>query len=334
MRAFEFVAAKDSSHAVALLAEHAPAAKVLAGGTDLLADLKFSSHIPGVVVDISRADDLRGIKTTDEGLSIGTLVTHTEIMASPLIRDMFPALVDAAHTIGAVQTRNLGTLGGNLVTAVPSVDSGPTLVALDARVTLLGPAGRRQMPLDEFFVAPRKTALKPDELLVEILIPKESLGKPTHFLKFGLRKGQALALVNVAASFWVDWSKQTFVAPRIALGAVAPKVMHASAAEAFLDGRPISPEAMIEAGRLAAGEAKPITDFRASAEYRRDLIAVLTKRALQGAYELAQGRVAERPDEAALAGRPALADRPAERPDTAAPAARSAKAPRPKKTEK
>jgi len=313
MRAFELVAAKDSSHAVALLAEHAPAAKVLAGGTDLLADLKFSSHIPGVVVDISRAEDLRGIKTTDEGLSIGALVTHTEIMASPLIREMFPALVDAAHTIGAVQTRNLGTLGGNLVTAVPSVDSGPTLVALDARVTLLGPAGRRQMPLADFFVGPRRTALASDELLVDILIPTESLGKPTRFLKFGLRKGQALALVNVAASFWVDWAAQSFSAPRIALGAVAPKVIHASAAEAFLKGRPISTAAMAEAGCLAADEAKPITDFRASAGYRRDLIAVLTKRALEGAHELASRRVAERPDKSALTGRPALADRPSEK---------------------
>ena len=310
MRAFEFVAAKDSSHAVALLAEHAPSAKVLAGGTDLLADLKFSSHIPGVVVDITRAEDLRGITETEEGLSIGTLVTHTEIMASPIIREMFPALVDAAHTIGAVQTRNLGTLGGNLVTAVPSVDSGPTLVALDALVTLLGPAGRRQMPLADFFVGPRKTALAPDELLAEIVIPKESLGKPTHFLKFGLRKGQALALFNVAASLWVDWAKQTFMAPRIALGAVAPKVIHASAAEAFLEGRPISPEAMAEAGRIAVGDAKPITDFRASAEYRRDLIAVLTKRALEGAYELAGRRVAERPDETPPAGRSAKAGRP------------------------
>jgi len=286
--------------------------KVIAGGTDLLADLKFSSHTPGVVVDISRAEDLRGIGMTDEGLRIGALVTHTEIMRSPIIREMFPALVDAAHTIGAVQTRNLGTLGGNLVTAVPSVDSGPTLVALDARVTVLGPAGRRQMALADFFVGPRKTALKPDELLAEILIPKESLGKPTHFLKFGLRKGQALALVNVAASFWVDWDAHTFVAPRIALGAVAPRVIHALAAEVYLDGRAISPEAMAEAGRVAVGDAKPISDFSASAEYRRDLIAVLTKRALEGAYELARlrhGRVADRPDQTALAERSASADR-------------------------
>jgi xanthine dehydrogenase FAD-binding subunit len=189
MRAFDFYAAKDATEAVALLAQHGPAVKVLAGGTDLLADLKFAnaSHAPKVVVDISRAQDLRGIETTEQGLRIGALVTHTEIMRSPVIRDLFPALVDAAHTIGAVQTRNLGTLGGNLVTAVPSMDSGPTLVALDAIVTVAGSEGRRQMPLAEFFVGPRKTVLKPHELLVEIIIPKENVGKPAHFLKFGLQ---------------------------------------------------------------------------------------------------------------------------------------------------
>jgi len=290
MRAFDFYAAKDSSEAVALLAQHGPAVKVLAGGTDLLADLKFAnaSHAPNVVVDISRADDLRGIDTTEQGLRIGALVTHTEIMRSPVIRDLFPALVDAAHTIGAVQTRNLGTLGGNLVTAVPSMDSGPTLVALDAIVTIAGPEGRRQLPLVEFFVGPRKTVLKPSELLVEIIIPKENVGKPAHFLKFGLRKGQALALVNVGAALWVDWDKKAFVAPRIALGAVAPTVIHASSAERYLEGKPITPEAMVEAGKLAVNDAKPINDFRASATYRRDLIAVLTKRALESAWELAQ----------------------------------------------
>ena len=290
MRAFDFYAAKDSSEAVALLAQHGPAVKVLAGGTDLLADLKFAaaSHAPRVVVDISRADDLRGIETTDQGLRIGALVTHTEIMASPVIRDLFPALVDAAHTIGAVQTRNLGTLGGNLVTAVPSMDSGPTLVALDAIVTIASPEGRRQLPLVDFFVGPRKTVLKPSELLVEIIIPTENVGKPAHFLKFGLRKGQALALVNVAAALWVDWEKKTFVAPRISLGAVAPTVIHARSAESYLEGKPITPETMLEAGKLAVNDAKPINDFRASAAYRRDLIAVLTKRSLASAWELAQ----------------------------------------------
>src|SRR5579862_68808 len=292
MKSFDFFAAKDSNHAVALLAQHAANAKVkiIAGGTDLLADLKFSAHGPDVVVDISRADDLKNISVTEQGLSIGALVTHTQIMRSPVIRQLFPALVDAAHTIGAVQTRNLGTLGGNVVTAVPSMDSGPTLMALEANVNILGPEGRHQVPLTDFFLGPRKTILKADEILAEIVIPKRNLGKPTHFLKFGLRKGQALALVNVAASFWVDWDKQTFVAPRIGLGAVAPKVIRASQAETFLEGRKITPEIMAEAGGVAVNDAKPISDFRASAGYRRNLVAVLTKRALEGAYALAQAK--------------------------------------------
>ena len=179
-------------------------------------------------------------------------------------------------------------MGGNLVTAVPSMDSGPTLMALEAIVTVIGAAGRRQVPLSEFFLGPRKTILKPDELLAEIIIPKANLGKPTHFYKFGLRKGQALALVNAAASFWVDWDKNVFVAPRVALGAVAPKVIRAPQAEAFLEGRKITPEAMEEAGRIAVSDARPITDFRASADYRKNLVAVLTKRCIEGAYELAQ----------------------------------------------
>lgn len=290
MKAFELFAAEDADHAVAILAKHAPTAKVkvIAGGTDLLADWKFSPHGPDVVVDISRADELKNIAVNEQGLVIGSMVTHSQIMKSPVIRQMFPALVHAAHTIGAVQTRNRGTLGGNLVTAVPSMDSGPTLMALEAIVTVIGATGRRQVPLSEFFLGPRKTILKPDELLAEIIIPKANLGKPTHFYKFGLRKGQALALVNAAASFWVDWDKNVFVAPRVALGAVAPKVIRAPQAEAFLEGRKITPEAMEEAGRIAVSDARPITDFRASADYRKNLVAVLTKRCIEGAYELAQ----------------------------------------------
>jgi CO/xanthine dehydrogenase FAD-binding subunit len=292
VRAFRVVEARDTDHAVALLGEHSPSIKVLAGGTDLLVDFKHALHGPEVVLDITRAADLRGISMTDAGLRIGALATHTDIMRSPLIRESSPALVDAAHTIGAVQTRNLGTLGGNLVTCVPSMDSGPTLVALEARVTIAGAGGRREMPLIDFFVGPRKTILKPDELLVEILIPKKNVGKPTDFLKFGLRKGQALALVNVASSLWVD-AKNAFVEPRIALGAVAPTVIRAPEAEAYLEGRTISAEAMAEAGRIAAGEARPISDFRASAEYRRDLIAVLTRRTLENAYARTGARAKE-----------------------------------------
>jgi carbon-monoxide dehydrogenase medium subunit len=280
MKAFNVVVARDSKQALSLLAEHGARAKLLAGGTDLLVDLKSAAQVPQVVVDISRAADLDGIELTAEGLRIGALATHTAVMRSPLVQQYFPALVEASHTVGAVQTRNLGTLAGNLVTCVPSMDGGPTLVALEATVTVASAAGQKRMPLSELFVGPRKTALKPDEMLLEIVIPKRNLGKPTCFLKFGLRKGQALALVNVAASAWIDPERQVFVEPRIALGAVAPTVIRTPKAEAALEGQPATREVMAEAGRLAAGEARPISDFRASADYRRELIRVLSARAL------------------------------------------------------
>jgi carbon-monoxide dehydrogenase medium subunit len=286
MQAFELLRARSAQQAIEFLAAHGPAVKPLAGGTDLMADYKHDTHGVKVLVDISGAEDLRGIAVTEAGLRIGALTTHTEIMASPLIADLFPALQDAAHSIGAVQTRNLGTIGGNLVTCVPSMDSGPMLVALEAVVTIASAFGNRQIPLSDLFVGPRKTALKHDEILVEIVIPRKNVGKPAGFLKFGLRKGQALALVNAAACFWVEGNN--FREPAIALGAVAPKVIRSPAAESYLAGRAISEEAFAEAGRLAVTDAKPISDFRASADYRRELVSVLTKRALANAYALYQ----------------------------------------------
>jgi len=291
MKAFGYVAAKDVTDAVALLAEHGAGAKVLAGGTDLLADLKFAPHHPDIIVDISRLDELKDIEVADDGLHIGALVTHSEIMRSAVIRDMFPALVEAAYTIGAVQTRNLGTLGGNLVTCVPSMDSGPTLIALEAEVVIAGPGGERRIQLGELFAGPRKTSLKTGELLTDIIIPKANLDKPAAFEKFGLRKGQALALVNAAAAFFVD--NGNFKAPRIALGAVAPIVIRAPEAEAYLEGRKITKDAMAEAGRIAATEAEPISDFRASADYRRDLITVLVKRCLANSHTRATTKAKE-----------------------------------------
>ena len=292
MKAFGYVSAKDVAHAVALLGEHGAKAKILAGGTDLLVELKHAIHNPEIIVDVSRLAELKDIVIADDGLHIGALATHADIMNAPIISGMFPALVEAAHSIGAVQTRNLGTLGGNLITCVPSVDSGPALIALDAVVTVASAEGERRMPLAELFVGPRKTSLKPGDLLIDIIIPKDNLDKPAAFEKFGLRKGQALALVNVGASFWVG-DKSVFKAPRIALGAVAPTVIRAPKAEAYLAGRTISVEAMAEVGRIAATEAKPISDFRASADYRRDLIAVLVKRALANAQARATAKEKE-----------------------------------------
>ena len=285
MKPFNFVKPDDQEAVIAALAAHSPNVRILAGGTDYLVELKHVSQSPGTVVDVSQIAELKGIEETEDGLRIGAGVTHSAIMADPLIEKHVPAMIHAAHTIGAVQTRNLGTLGGNLVTCVPSMDSGPTLVALDAEVTVAGPDGSRRMPLTEFFVGPRKTILAPHELLMDVIIPKRNLGKPTNFYKFGLRKGQALALVNAASSLWVEDGK--FKDVRISLGAVSPVVVRAPNAEAVLEGKPVSDDLISEAGKIAITECNPIDDFRASLDYRKDLIDVLTRRTLQAAVEIA-----------------------------------------------
>jgi CO/xanthine dehydrogenase FAD-binding subunit len=288
MKPFECITARDAGHAVELLVQYGTDARLLAGGTDLLVDMKGGVHEPRVLVDLSRAQDLKRLELVDDLLVIGATVTHSQLMTSHLVRELCPALAVAAHSIGAVQTRNLGTIGGNIASAVPSMDIGPALLALDAAVTIAGPAGLRRAPLGEFFAGPRKTNVGPQELIVDVTIPAESFCKPMAFLKFGLRKGQALALVNVAAGFWTEGEAPLFRDTRIALGAVAPTIIRAWEAERALDGRTIDTAAMTEAGRIAAEAARPISDFRASADYRRELIAVLTSRALESAWRRAQ----------------------------------------------
>jgi CO/xanthine dehydrogenase FAD-binding subunit len=276
--------------ALVLMEAHGADAQVIAGGTDLLVERKFGAGGPRLLIDISRLSELKGIRLTDAGLEIGAATTHSDIAQSSVIASWCPVLAEAAHAIGAVQTRNLGTIGGNLVTCVPSMDSGPALLALDASICLASRAGRRRIGLDSFFVGPRKTALMPDELLTSILVPRENLGTAMCFLKFGLRKGQALALVNVAAGFSLEPLDGSLRKPRIALGAVAPTVIRARQAEAYLAARVWSLETAGEAGRIAATEARPIDDFRASAAYRRKLIAVLTRRALEEAWRRTERR--------------------------------------------
>jgi len=285
MRPFEFVKPDSEASAIELLGELSPNVRILAGGTDYLVDLKHTADVPKTVMDISRLPELKGIDEVDDGLRIGAGVTHTEIMQNPLIKKYVPAMIHAAHTIGAVQTRNLGTIGGNLVTCVPSMDSGPTLVALDAEVNIVGKDGTRRISLTDLFVGPRKTSLKSNELLTEIIIPKRSLGKPANFYKFGLRKGQALALVNAASSLWMKG--RCFKDVRISIGAVAPVVIRCLKAEKYLEGKEIDEKLVKEAGNIAVTEAKPIDDFRASQSYRNDLIAVLVTRTINAAIDLA-----------------------------------------------
>jgi CO/xanthine dehydrogenase FAD-binding subunit len=291
LRPLQYIVPRSAEEAVALLAEKAPHAAPLAGGTDLVVDLKHDPRGIEVLVDVARIPEFRGIEETAEGLRIGSMVTFGEIMDSPVMREMCPQVCAASHTVGAVQTRHLGTVGGNLVTCVPSMDSGPSLMVLDAEVTVIGDDGYHRMPIEKFFVGPRKTILKRHELLVDIRIPKKNLGKPSDFIKFGLRKGQALSLVNVAASLYLSADGKKIVEPRIALGAVAPTPIYARKAEAFLEGKAPEDENFAAAAKMAVEETKPIDDFRASAKYRRHLVQTLTFRALQRSAEIAAERI-------------------------------------------
>ena len=283
MRPFAYIAAHSIAEAVALLSENSPNALPIAGGTYLLVRMKQGLATPKMLVDIAGIPEFRGIALTEKGLRIGAMTTHAEIAASPLIRQHAPAVAASSASVGAIQTRNLGTIGGNLVACVPSNDSAPSLLVLDALVTVAGKDGQRQISLEELFAAPHCSSLGPDELLVEILVPAAQLGKPSCFAKIGRRRALTLALVNAAASVEVDGAKDRLVRVRLALGAVAPTPIRARKAEAFLAGKPVRGECLAEAAQIAAGEAAPIDDFRATAKYRRDLIMVLTRRVIEGA---------------------------------------------------
>ena len=288
MRALDYIVPESAAAAVALLNEHGETACPLAGGTDLVVDLKHSPGNIQVLVDVSGLEEFHGIEETEKGLRIGSMVTYGEIMENPICIEKIPEVVAASHTVGAVQTRNLGTIGGNLVTCVPSADSAPALMVLDAEVTVTGTDGDRCVPIEDFFVGPRKTILEPHELLADIWIPKKMLGKPSSFSKFGLRKGQALALVNVAAALELDKGK--ILEPRITLGAVAPTPIRALKAESHLAGQKPTADLIDEAAQIAVTETKPIDDFRASANYRRQLIRRLTQRVLTQSLEIAAER--------------------------------------------
>ena len=288
MKPFDYEAPESIEEAVALLAEHSPNAKPIAGGTDLLVRLKRNELTPKLLVDLAGIEALRGIDLTRQGLRIGSMVRHAEIASSPLVLQHAPAVAEASASVGAVQTRNLATLGGNLVSCVPSLDGAPALLVLDALVTVADTDRQWQMPLEELLFEPHCSALTPDELLVEVVIPAENLGKASSFIKFGRRKALTLAVVNGAASVELDAAGERFVRVAIALGAVAPTTIRAREAEAFLTGKRVQEDAVEEACRMAATETTPIDDFRASAGYRRDLVTVLTRRALRNAIQSAR----------------------------------------------
>ena len=259
--------------ALDLLARHAGGARIVAGGTDVLVELSRSVRPTTTLIDVSRLRELKYVRVEGDAIRLGALATHNDVLASPDCRRDARPLAQACWEIGAPQIRARATVVGNLVTASPANDTITPLVALDAALVLVSRAGERIVPLRDFYRGVRRTDLAPDELVREIRVPRLAENQRGLFIKLGLRRAQAISVVNVAYAL-------TFDGPivrdaRIALGCVAPTIVRAADAEAYLRGKPLDDEVCVEAGRLAAAAVAPIDDVRGSAAYRRATLAAL-----------------------------------------------------------
>ncbi len=280
---FDYHAPNSIREACELLAKFGAKAKILAGGTDLLHQMKLRKSAPEVVISMKGLKELTGINYEKErGIIIGARVTQKGIANSPVLKERYPSVCAVAQGMANNQIRHRGTVGGNIVNAVPSADLPPILIALKTQVKLVGLRGERLVPLEEFFRGVHQTVLQEDEILTEVIIPDQTLTGSTY-IRFGLRSSGALAVVGVAVA--VNMFEGTFRDVRIALGAAAPVPMHAIEAEEVLRDKQVSADLLEAAGVCASREARPRSSIRGSAEYRRDLIRVLTRRALNTAIQ-------------------------------------------------
>jgi carbon-monoxide dehydrogenase medium subunit len=258
------------NEALHLLAEHASTARVVAGGTDIVVELSRGIRPTSTLIDITRCSELRGISEHEGVITLGALTTHNDVLASALCREKLMPLAEACWEVGAPQIRTRGTIAGNLVTASPANDTITPLVALDANVILVSLRGERTLPLRDFYLGVRRTALAPDELVRAIQIPAMLPSQRGRFVKLGLRRAQAISVIDLAIVLTFEGERVSEA--RIALGALAPTIVRAEAAEAALAGKSLSPEVCQRAANLADEAVSPIDDIRSTASYRRQTL--------------------------------------------------------------
>ncbi len=276
---FDLLMPQALPEALDLLAEGAPDVTPLAGGTNLLVDMRGGRHRPSVLMNIAGLDELRGIRQEDGHLVVGGGVTVAELLDDPLIARHASVLREAAAVFANPLVRNRATVGGNLVDASPAADTASPLLVLDAEVELVSREEMRRVPLEEFIVGVRETLRQPQELLAAVRWPVPPPRSAGAFHKLRSRQAGAISVLSAAVMVEGDESGRCRQA-RIALGAVAPRPIRAHAAEDLLRGQPLTPEIIAEAARLSAEATRPIDDIRGSAVYRQRVAEVLVRRLL------------------------------------------------------
>jgi carbon-monoxide dehydrogenase medium subunit len=280
---FEFYQPVTLAEASRLLRENGPGGRFLAGGTDLVIAMKEKGLLPKYIVDLKRVPGLSGIREDNDGtITIGALTTMYAVETSSVITKKYPFLAQSAAEVGSIQIRNRATIGGNMANATPSADVAPSLIALNATAKIVSSSGERTVPMEEFFRGPGQNAINADEILTEITIPKTGPQLVGEYIKFSPRDMMDLAYIGVAVAYNLANDKKCSLV-RIVLGAVAPTPIRAKNSEALLEGKVLTEELATQVGDEAARESKPISDVRSSADYRRAMVAVMTKRAILNA---------------------------------------------------
>ena len=254
----------------------------IAGGTNVVADLRAGKHHPRTLLDLTRVPELRCIYADGDRVVVGGGTTISDLLRDPLVFEHAAALAQAAAVFANPLIRNRATVGGNLADASPAADTAPPLLALDAEVELASAHGTRRLPLADFLVGVRRTLRRPDELITAVRFPVTTNDerRTTAFHKIGLRKADAISVLSAAVAVTCDGAGRCTSA-RIALGAVAPRPLRATAAEAVLTGEKLTPAIIAESARLASEAASPISDIRGSAAYRRQVTEVVVRRLLE-----------------------------------------------------
>jgi carbon-monoxide dehydrogenase medium subunit len=280
---------KTVNEALSLLAKYGAEAKVIAGGTDVMVDIKYKEE-PSCLVNIKKIPGLGGIQENGGSLRVGSLVTIRELETNSIVRERLPVFWEACHQFASLQIRNTATVGGNICRASPSGETLTPLLVLEAKAKLAFAGGEKTEPFTSFFQGPGKSSVGATGLLTEVEIPYPPAGSKSIYLKHAVRGAMDIAMVGVAVLVTPDAAKNSLQDVRIGLGAVAPTPIRAMKTEAMLRGKPLTAALVKDAAQTAASESSPISDQRSSAEYRRWIVEALTRRGLEQTWKAATGK--------------------------------------------